>query len=831
MAFSAVLALETCRSANQVNTQGLEKIERFLLRQLRAKDEGLGSFKIYGLHTSLVSAQDRDAAYLSAGGEFKVSSYRLRCPEIVGPRLALETALCETACRRMEGRFESFNMDSDRLLPSPLEMLSSSPYTRAPRQQYLVAIGSSLAGSCHSRSVVILYGSRALPRDIDSTYRTCLGAETTGDSCRSRGPASSRALVLHLSSYTPQRRPFQQIPCSIDLGPSEHADPSQHLFHSQSAHIGREKVHSICAFATHEGHLQCHEEQVLLMVFARRYCLFHPRGCNIKWKLIKSVPDTLSDPSSFSYTSGRFLFNETLRLRERHVEFNVDELRRAAEVAVRHEHGTVAKMRKLAEGGFNRVLLLTMQDGFEVIAKIPYRIARPEYYTTASEAATLTFLKQKGLPVPGVLSYCAKAANPVGSEYILMEKAYGVSISDRWQDLTDLEIRRLAHSFVQIEKQLFDITFGAIGSLYFRHDIPANLQSPLYERHTEATKEEVDQFCIGPIADYMFWDGKRADLSIDRGPWKHGVDYLQSIALKEIAWVQQYGRPREPTFPHNTVGLGVQQPGDYIKLLNDYSTLTPHLLPKSPSHPFNTPTLRHPDLTPSNVFVDPSTGRVSCLIDWQHAVIQPQVLAAGYPPAFANPDAEIGPKLIEPKLPENLATLPRERQDEERELFRRRLLFYAYRVFNGAQNSLHIAALRDPMLRLRHLLVDYAGRGWVGNLMTLKGALIRTIEGWEHLPDVQGVDRPVLFDQSELDRFAATEHDWVNMSFALELWRSRVCNMNEDGWVRHEDFDEAKAELRKLEAEVWSQCEGDEDDERAFHRSWPFRDHEENADG
>lgn len=49
-------------------------------------------------------------------------------------------------------------------------------------------------------------------------------------------------------------------------------------------------------------------------------------------------------------------------------------------------------MKKLAEGGFNRVFLLTMDDGIEVIAKIPYPLAVPKYFTTESEVATLGIL-------------------------------------------------------------------------------------------------------------------------------------------------------------------------------------------------------------------------------------------------------------------------------------------------------------------------------------------------------------------------------------------------------------------------------------------------------
>jgi aminoglycoside phosphotransferase (APT) family kinase protein len=511
-------------------------------------------------------------------------------------------------------------------------------------------------------------------------------------------------------------------------------------------------------------------------------------------------------------------------LQERHVEFNVEALHRAAEAAVGNKHGKVISMKKLAEGGFNRVFILELQDGFELIAKIPYHTARPEYFATASEAATLAFLRLKGIPVPEVYSYSAKADDPVGTEHILMAKASGDNLASRWENLQDVEIKRLAHSFVEVEKKLFEIHFSATGSLYFKKDVLSSLQAPLYANQLAP---EENEFCIGPIADYMFWYGRRAGINLHRGPWKNHVEYLQTIAQKEMIWTQRYGKAMEPDFPHNALGLGVQCPDDYLKLLESYQLLTAHLLPKDHAHPFNQPTLRHPDLTPGNIFITPETGRISCLIDWQHAIIQPQLLAAGYPRAFENPDDDMSPELVGPQLPEDLESLPEEEQMAARELYRRRLLFFSYRVFNGHFNQHHIAALRDPLLLGRQMLVDRAGRQWEGNLMTLKGAVIRTAQFWEHLPDVEDVKCPVQFDQTEVDKFAENEDDWLKMSFMVEQWRRRVCSMTEEGWVRNEDYEEAKKKLADLKEELRLQCEGDEEDIQAFRIGWPFQDREE----
>lgn len=219
----------------------------------------------------------------------------------------------------------------------------------------------------------------------------------------------------------------------------------------------------------------------------------------------------------FSYTSGRFLFNEDRRLRERYVEFNTAALLQEVENILGPDHGQAASIVKFAEGGFNRVFLLTMDDGFEAVLKVPYQIAGPKHFATASEAATLQYLHSQGIPVPKVYGYSSSESNPAGVEYLIMEKAQGVGLPTRWFNMTKRERHKLATSFVEIEKKFFDLPFGSIGSIYFKKDVPAQLQGALYTNDT-GNNQNLETFCIGPTADYMFWSGRRAGLNLDRGP-------------------------------------------------------------------------------------------------------------------------------------------------------------------------------------------------------------------------------------------------------------------------------------------------------------------------
>lgn len=75
---------------------------------------------------------------------------------------------------------------------------------------------------------------------------------------------------------------------------------------------------------------------------------------------------------------------------------------------------------------------ITMNNGKEVITKIPNPNANIPYYTTTSEVATKDFTRNiLQTPAPHVYTWNAHVDenNPVGAEYIVMEKMPGVLLS------------------------------------------------------------------------------------------------------------------------------------------------------------------------------------------------------------------------------------------------------------------------------------------------------------------------------------------------------------------------------------------------------------------
>ncbi|KAI4277046.1 MAG: hypothetical protein LQ337_002071 [Flavoplaca oasis] len=152
------------------------------------------------------------------------------------------------------------------------------------------------------------------------------------------------------------------------------------------------------------------------------------------------------------YTNGRFLIDEKRQLAKRYLKFDLTNL---CEEASHVTNGSTVQRVEKMEGGFSKALLMTMDNGKEVVAKLPCPNAGRAIYSTASEAAVLEYglyvhhshdcksadivvpvSTHTRLPTPKLLAWNANPVNPIGAEYIIMEKAPGVQLFTVWDDLS-----------------------------------------------------------------------------------------------------------------------------------------------------------------------------------------------------------------------------------------------------------------------------------------------------------------------------------------------------------------------------------------------------------
>jgi hypothetical protein len=110
-------------------------------------------------------------------------------------------------------------------------------------------------------------------------------------------------------------------------------------------------------------------------------------------------------------------YNESQRLAEKRLPFNVDELKRAAANSINKPESEVKSLQKLAEGGFNRIFEIGMRGGTSVLARLPYPSTLPRRLAVASEVATMDFVRAHGILTPRIFGYSIDE-NPVGSEHI-----------------------------------------------------------------------------------------------------------------------------------------------------------------------------------------------------------------------------------------------------------------------------------------------------------------------------------------------------------------------------------------------------------------------------
>ncbi|PYI29519.1 hypothetical protein BP00DRAFT_400622 [Aspergillus indologenus CBS 114.80] len=518
------------------------------------------------------------------------------------------------------------------------------------------------------------------------------------------------------------------------------------------------------------------------------------------------------------YTSGRWIYNDALRHRERRRVFNIPELKRLAASSICQKEGDVVGFQKLAEGGFNRSFLITMRDKFQFVARIPYPVTQPKRLVIASEVATMDFLRSHGMPVPKVYGYSANADNPAQTEYIFMELIRGQNLGDIWFDLSEEKRTKLIANLVQVESRLFAPRFPASGSLYYCSDLPGSTKVII----PSSSPSNEGRFCIGPDTSLGLWYGRRLHLPVERGPYQDCLAVLNAGARKEIAYLSRFGQPLQPfkRLRRESYNYQPQSHLDHIATLEQYLQIAPSLIPRD-KPALHRPVLRHPDLQPNNIFVSDDM-EISGLIDWQHSTILPLFLRCGIPNSLQNYGDDTSESLQEPSLPSNSNELALEEQYQQAELFRRRQLHYLYVKTTSEMNPDHYNALAHDFSMLRQRLFHYASDPWEGDNTTLKSNLITLSQKWA---DINGGDTPpcpLLYSEAEADECLRLSNAQAEADEQLKICQDLV-GVGNEGWVPIDQYEGARARALTLKKDTLDAAESAEERTR-IEANWIFDD-------
>ncbi|KAF8992665.1 hypothetical protein BDQ17DRAFT_1369173 [Cyathus striatus] len=298
------------------------------------------------------------------------------------------------------------------------------------------------------------------------------------------------------------------------------------------------------------------------------------------------------------------------------------------------------------------------------------------------------------------------------------------------------------------------------------------------------------------------WYGRRSQLDVDRGPYESVEAALVAAARKELAYLEQFGRPLLPFLRERRESYEYkeQSPSDHIKNIERYLLIAPSLVPKNSSlHHFR---IRHPDLQPSNIIVSTSSDsnqlEIVGLLDWQYASILPQFLLAGIPARLQNYDDPVSQGLIPPSLPANANELDQSEQSYAMGLYHRRLVHFHYVKNTEEYNLLHHDALRDPVSMFIRRLYDKAGAPWEGETHALKASLIETTEMWGKLT-WEGVPCPIEFEPEDIRKAKELSARLQVADENFEGCRG-IVGFGTETWMSNEDYEMAiaLAELLKL---------------------------------
>ncbi|KAG8216322.1 hypothetical protein J3R82DRAFT_6392 [Butyriboletus roseoflavus] len=495
----------------------------------------------------------------------------------------------------------------------------------------------------------------------------------------------------------------------------------------------------------------------------------------------------------FRYTSGRWIYNEREQMHIRYVSFDVDALKRVAATAA--DADRCVQMVKTAEGSFNKIFLLTFDNGKKLIAKIPCPLVAPRRLCTASEVATMDYARNiLGLPVPCILSWSANAdTSEVGAEYILMEHIQGVELRKRMNDFKR-EATHFVDQLVDVECKFTRYRFSQIGSIYYKEDVSLELQRhPLYAEGVVGGGS--DRFRIGPCVDWDIWRGTRSDLAINHGPWPNTLSYIKAIVDIEKRWLSTFAVPRKPRDPfrrpenENVVDA-------HIRLLDNFLAVIPSMLPPDE---LCAPVLWHIDLHASNIFVPPEgPPDILGLIDWQGISVRPLFLQATFAACVqyeGDDRITIPPGMAAPMLPSDFESYSEKDKEYLKGQERLAVIHKYYETRVRQRNPLYFSSQTYP--HIEHIIPPILGasRTWYEGMHKLRQVLLELQDAWEDI--APGTPFPVSWDTDEIARHRKAYPRLMEYEESIEKV-VKALQLEGDGWVTNERYDEVRRQNKDI---------------------------------
>ncbi|MCJ1431342.1 hypothetical protein MMC27_000693 [Xylographa pallens] len=289
----------------------------------------------------------------------------------------------------------------------------------------------------------------------------------------------------------------------------------------------------------------------------------------------------------------------------------------------------------LAEGGWHKVYTVTTSCTITGERKtFVLRLALPvyPYYKVESDVATTELVRHfTTIPVPLIYCYDSSSDNPLGLEWMLMEKVEASALRKVWFDLDNKLHIAITRQLAGWADELSRIQSNLVGSIYMR-----------------CTDTEL-QFFIGPPTMIEFYRRRRLLYSVNRGPFDSFSDYYDAVLDLHIQELQDEAThhieldtasEKEVTDTWRSTcdqKVFTREQADTLDLLDlagfggfhedMIETVLPickalrEALPQI-QLPLLSTMLMHDDISLENVLTD-DNGTVKTLLDWEAAVLRP----------------------------------------------------------------------------------------------------------------------------------------------------------------------------------------------------------------
>ncbi|KAJ3561239.1 hypothetical protein NP233_g10314 [Leucocoprinus birnbaumii] len=265
----------------------------------------------------------------------------------------------------------------------------------------------------------------------------------------------------------------------------------------------------------------------------------------------------------------------------------------------------------------------------------PRSVAKP-VFKTESEVAAMDFVRSRtSIPVPKVFAYCSESSNPVGTEWLIMEFVRGVEMRTGWLNLGLSQKRKLALDLVDMYDQLSRLKADCCGGIYHcfgsvddwavsttlssDSSRMENLRTPRWEPLRSESLHDLRNFCrhsiqyvykLGPLNDFALL----CPVQTNPPPSQTPPTFTSEEYFKLLAFNGN---------PPNRDYYDLPTREKCVELFQSIWKLYPNSTILGSQADRSNFCFSHGDLHSGNIFIDPESGAITGIIDWEAAAFRP----------------------------------------------------------------------------------------------------------------------------------------------------------------------------------------------------------------